>query len=261
MSQFEERLSNVEGMLQEVLKLLKEKKGRAKYQAKYYAERREANLIEARTGIKNPDRNNLDLPMGWDRRLRTKMEEWAKVAYRFGEGRKSPYSFMQWLAYTWNCCTYWQKVVTRSGGYNWIFIGFSGTKPLRTKRTDNDLFGCIKCTKTFTNKQRDQFGTALWWNWGHGVLGKVVLEMQEDEARWAKLSGRFTKPLLLMMGGFGLVEVRQGLMFDPKEPDPKKMGKAYAYVKPELDRGWVACKRGLFAKEEPCEEFVNASTE
>ena len=263
----EERLTEVEEDLSEVLKLLKQmvkdKKGRtkvAKYQAKCYAKRREAQLNEASPGIKNPDRNNLDLPMGWDKRLRMKMEEWATVCYHFAEAKKSPHAFLCWLAYTWNSCTYWHKVVTRSGGYNHVFIGFSGTKPLRLKWTDNDFFGCVKRT-SFTRAQRDQFGNALWWNWGYGVLGKVVLEMQEDEERWAALPKHFTRPLLLMMGGFGMVEVRTGLVFDPTEGDCGKIGKMYAYAKPDLDKGWNACARGLFAKEEPHAEFVNAPTE
>ena len=88
--------------------------------------------------------------------------------------------------------------------------------------------------------------------------GKVALEMQEDEKRWAKLPKHFTRPLCLMMGGFGGVEVRQGLLFDPKVSDWNKVGRMYSYAKPELDRGWNACKRGLFAKEEP---HVNVSKE
>lgn len=246
MEGFAERLTRVEGLLQEVLKLLQEKKARAAYQSRYYAARREKTL----QGLKNPDRNNLNLPMGWDRRLRPKMLEWGAVAYRFAEERKTPYQFMEWLAYTWNNCTYWHKPITRSGGYNNLFIGFSAGKPLRSKWTDNDLFGCVRRTK-FTRAQRDQFSNALWWNWGYGCLGKVLLEMQEEEARWAKLPGHWTRPCLLMMGGFGMVEVRTGLFFDPGEGDCNKVGKMYAYAKPDLDRGWDACKRGLFAKEEP----------
>ena len=60
----EERLTAAEDKLTEVLKLLrqivKDKKGRAKvakYQAKCYAKRREAQLNETSPGIKNPDRN------------------------------------------------------------------------------------------------------------------------------------------------------------------------------------------------------------
>ena len=262
MSSVEERLCNVEEMLGQVLRMLKGKKARVKYQAKYYAERR-ANLKQQtleKSGIKNPDHNNLDLPMGWDRRLQSKVEEWALVAYRFAEGAASAYKFMEWLAYTWNSCTYWHKVITRSGGYNHVFYGFSGTKPLRMKWTDNDLFGSVNRT-SFTRAQRDQFGHALWWNWGYGVLGKVALEMQEDEERWKKLPKHFTRPCLLMTGGFGMVEVRQGLVFDPNEGDCNKMATMYKYAKPDLDRGWTACKRGLFAKEEPSADFVNALTD
>ena len=160
----EERLAKVEEALQEVLRLLREGKKRSKYQAKYYVKRKEAKLGEEESGLKNPDRNNLDLPRGWDRRLGTKMEEWAQVAFRFAEARMSACAFMQWLSFTWNNCCYWHKVVTRSGGYNHVFTGFSGDEPLRSKRGDNDLFGCVKRTK-FTRAQRDQFEEALWWNW------------------------------------------------------------------------------------------------
>ena len=252
MSLIAERLTKVEALLEEVLHLLRLKQEtaqtRAEYQARYYAER---NGKKSREGlIKNPDRNNLNLQMGWDRRLRKNMVTWAATAYRFAEEGKSSASFMEWLAYTWNNETYWHKVVTRSGGYNHLFIGFSGTRPLRCKWTDNDLFGCVKRTK-FTRAQRDQFSNALWWNWGYGVLGKCLLEMQEDEERWAKLPTHFTRPMLLMMGGFGMVEVRAGLLFDPSEHDCNRVARMYAYAKPDLDRGWDACKRGLYGKEEP----------
>lgn len=245
MELFAERLERVEQMLGEVLSLLTKRSDRTLYQAKYYAERK-----GRRVGLKNLDMNNLDLPRGWDDRLSSRIVEWANTAYRFAENSKSPYKFLEWLSYTWNSATYWHRVITRSGGYNWIFIGFSGEKPLRCKWTDNDLFGCVNRTK-FSRAQRDQFGNALWWRWGHGVLGKVVFEMQEDETRWGKLPKSFTKPLLLLMGGFGEVEVRQGLTFDPTEEDCDRVGRMYAYAKPDLDRSWDACKRGLYAKSEP----------
>ncbi len=245
------RLQTVEGLLQQVLLLLRakteEKRVRAEYNAKYYAARHEKRLLGR---IKNPDRNNLNLPMGWDRRLKQKMSEWAQTAYRFAEGSKTVFAFMEWLAFTWNNSTYHHKPVTRSGGYNHLFIGFSGTKALRSKWTDNDLFGSVKRTK-FTRSQREQFSSALWWNWGYGVLGKVLVEMQEDEERWQKLPEHWTKPMLLMMGAFGMVEVRAGLFFDPNEEDCHKVARMYAYAKPDLDRGWAACKRGLFGKQEP----------
>jgi hypothetical protein len=258
---FEVRLSAVEKKLDKVLLLLTEKKGRAKYQAKYYADRRAAAEEEKKQkqkGLRNPDKNILDLPMGWDTRLGPKVEEWAEVCYRFADARKGPYAFLEWLAYTWNCCTYWCKPITKSGGYFHLFIGFTGTKPLRSKWTENDLFGSVRRT-SFTRAQRDQFRDALWWKWGFGVLGKVVLHMKEDEARWDNLKTNFTRPLQLLMGGYGLVEVRQGMYFDPHEDDCVKVGKMYAHAKPDLDRGWGACKRGLFAKVEPHAEFIAAT--
>ena len=259
-AQLYERLGRVEQMLGEVLQLLKNGKSRAKYQAEYYAQRKETRLTETRPGLKNPERNNLNLPMGWDKRLQSKLEEWAEIAFRFKDARRGPFDFLEYLAYQWNNETYWHKVITRSGGYNHVFIGFSGSKPLRTKCTDCDLFGCVKRT-SFTRAQRDQFADAHWWRWGYGVLGKVVNEMQDQhEERWLKLPKRFTRPLLLMMGGFGQVEVRQGLVFDPNEPDTAKVGKMYVYAKPDLDRGWNACKRGLFATEKPTFPCINAPT-
>jgi len=256
MSNFEERIAAVETKLDEVLQLLKGKNARAEYQAKYYVERREAALLKENSGrLRNPDRNNLDLPRGWDKRLGPKVHEWAELCYRFAAARKSPFEFMEWLAFTWNSCTYWNKVITKSGGYFHLFIGFSGTKPLRSKWTENDLFGSVRRT-TFNRIQRDQFRDAPWWKWGFGVLGKVVHQMKEEDDRWAELDTRFTRPLLLMMGGYGLVEVRQGLYFDQHEDDCNKIGKMYAHAKPDLDRGWKACKRGLFSKVEPHAEFI-----
>lgn len=263
-------VAKLDEVLKELKELRAEKEKRAKYNSKYYKEHRaELQRKQAesyvrrkaaeRTGLKNPDRNNLDPAR--DSRLGPKMVEWAELCYRFAAAKKGPYAFMRWLAYTWNCKTYWHKVITRSGGYCNLFIGFTGArqnKALRSRWSDNDLFGCVHRTK-FTKVQRDQFGQALWWNWGFGVLGKVVREMQEDEERWAELPKRFTRPLLLMMGGFGEVEVRQGLKFDPNEQDCKKMGTMYSYAKPDLDGGWNACKQGLFAGTEPHDTFVNAS--
>ena len=250
MQGLKDRLVKVEELLEDVLRVLKVREKRSEYQQKYYEERKAKQLAQ-RSGLKNPSRNNLNLKMGWDRRLQPQLKEWALIAYRFADAKKGPFAFMEWLSYTWNCCTYWHKVLTKSGGYNHLFIGFSGSKPLRAKWTDNDLFGCVKRTTGFTRVQRDQFGDALWWNWGYGVLGKVLQEMQGYELRWKTLPDHFTRPMLLMMGAYGMVEVRQGLLFDPGEHDCKKMAKAYAYAKPDLDRGWAACKRGLFSQEEP----------
>ena len=258
-----DRLAKVEAALQEVLgglsalsQRIRDKESRRDYNANYYA----ARQAEKRQHLlKNPDRNNLNLTMGYDRRLRSKFEEWAAVGYRFAECGGDAYKFLEWLAFTWNACTYWHRPITKSGGYNHLFIGFSGNRPLRAKWTDNDLFGCVKRTR-FTRPQRDQFGKAPWWKWGYGVLGKCVFEMQDDEARWARLPGGFTRPLLLLMGGWGEVALRAGLKFDPSEEDCAAVGKMYQYAKPDLDRGWRACKKGLFGKEPPALPDVNGST-
>ena len=93
-------------------------------------------------------------------------------------------------------------------------------------------------------------GEGYHWHWGFGVLGKTVFEMQED-GRWAQLPKEFTEPLLLLMGGFGLLELRPGLIFDHNEPNCDTLSKAFRLAKPQLDRAWRACKNGLFIKEEP----------
>lgn len=259
MSKFEERLSVVEQKLDEVLSLLREKKGQRDYHSKYYAKRREAQMTKTMPGIKNPNWNNLDLHgwkgLGWDKRLQEQMKLWAEICYRFADAKKGSFSFMRWLSYTWNCKTYWFKVITRSGGYNHLFHGFSGTKPLRHKLTDTDLFGCVKRT-ALTKIQCDQFGEALWWKWGFAVLGKVVRVMQESEDRWAALPKHFTRPMLLLMGSMGEVQMH-GHTFNPEDGDHIKVGKMYASAKPDLDRVWNACKLGLFSNEEPFAEFIS----
>ena len=243
------RLLHAETMMREILVLLNKKKTRTEYQKEYYA-RKTKQARQEQGRIRNPDCNNLNLPFGHDSRLRSKIPEWAAIAYRFAALEyNGAYEFLQWLAYTWNSETYHEQVITKSGGYYHIFCGFSGTRALRTKRTDNDLFGCVR-RSSFTRAQRQQFANALWWNWGYGVLGKVVFEMQEDEERWAALPKHFTKPLLLMMGYCGEVEVRPGLMFDQTEEDPVLLGKVYTQVREALNKAWQACMRGLHAKEQ-----------
>jgi hypothetical protein len=54
-----------------------------------------------------------------------------------------------------------------------------------------------------------------------------------------------------MCGGVGDVEVREGLLFDQNEQDCQLLGKAYRAAKPDLDRGWAACLKGLCCKDEP----------
>ena len=242
-----DRLVRVEKLLEEVLSFVRPKKSRKEYQSKYYREKKTKELAELKR-LRNPSKNNL-YP---DKRLCTeKVEDWAAAGFRFAAAAKhdSAYRFLGWLAYTWNVNTYQHRPITRSGGYYHVMIGFSGDKPMRIKWTENDLFGCGK-RLTFTRVQRDQFADALWWHWGFGVLGKTVFEMQED-GRWAQLPKEFTEPLLLLMGGFGLLELRPGLIFDHNEPNCDTLSKAFRLAKPQLDRAWRACKNGLFIKEEP----------
>ena len=247
----EDRLQKIEERLQQIEKLLAAP-SRKGYQKAYYAARK-----LRRNGLRNPDRNNLNLVRGWDDRLKEKMEEWGDVAVRFGSDlpRPRPFAFLEWLCWTWNNATYEYKVITKSGGYNHLFIGYSGDKPLRCKFTDGDLYGNVRRTK-FTPAQRDQFCEALWWKWGFAVLVKLKQAMG---VRFQSLAPAFKRPLLLLMGGFGEVEVQKDLFFDPNEPNCAHLGKAYMHAKPDLDRAWNACKKGLFGRVEPYAEFLKQS--
>ncbi|MAD44255.1 MAG: hypothetical protein CMH98_04545 [Oceanospirillaceae bacterium] len=232
---------------------------RKKQQAKSYQKRK----AKKKKGLRNPECNNVAVRMGVyhrDTRLGPLQEgRWARVAFHFAESARGPYAFLQWLCYEWNCNTYWVKPITRSGGYNHVMI-FSGEAPLRQKYSDNELFGCLRRT-SFTRIQQEQFSSAIWWWWGSAMLGRVVFSMRDEyEERWAKVDDRFKKPLMLMMGHMGEVEVRNGLHFDQNEKNPDKLGKAYRFARLELDAGWNACKKGLFAKEEPFQSVVSGIT-
>ena len=249
-----QRLGTVESKLDEVLQLLKSTANRKAYHAKKYSERKAKKALP---GLRNPNCNMLEMkPWGYDKRLQADgtFKKWALVACRFARDPSlGAHKFLQWLSYTWNSATYWHKVITRSGGYNHLFTGFSGSgnKPMRTKRCDNDLFGCMKRTK-FTKAQRDQFEDALWWMWGFGVLCKVNHELCEmPDAHDVVRNSKFMRPLRLMMGQYGEVQLRQDLVFDQTESDPVKLGKMYGYAKPDLDMAWNACKRGLCDNVEP----------
>ena len=241
MDEFATRLVRVEQMLEEVLRFVRPKKTRKDYQAKYYQDQRTKRKSQLKR-LKNRDRNNLNP----DPRLQKVFAEWAAVGFTFA----CPYRFLEWLSFTWNAETYEERPITRSGGYYRVMSGFSGNRPSRYKRTENDLFGCGRKRLAFSGVTQIQFRDAEWWNWGFGVLGKTVREMQED-SRWAELPESFTKPLRLLMGGGGMVEVRPGLFFDQNEPNCEILAKTYALVKPQIDRAWRACKLGLFAKTAP----------
>lgn len=102
------------------------------------------------------------------------------------------------------------------------------------------------------------FSKAPWWQWGYAVLGSVV-RLMEDEPRWEKIEARWKRPLLLMMGGMGEVELNNtGLVFDQDEGNIDRLSKMYSLAKPELDRAWDAVRHGLFLKKMPFEELVNA---
>lgn len=233
----------------EILELLRAKGTRAAYNKAYYAKRKkDATALQRSSKIRNPDRNNLIMPMGKDRRLASNFEDWALVGFKFGTKNK-PFQFLEWLCWAWQD-VYMCRPVTRSGGYNQLFIGWSNDKPLRVKVTDCDMFANVRRLK-FNKIQRDQFADAYWWKWGYGVLYQTLQVMEGRAEAYKELPATFLKPLRLMCGGYGEVEVRSDLFFDPAEDRCDKLATAYAYAKPDLDRGWAACMKGLAAKEEP----------
>jgi hypothetical protein len=250
MKRVEARLDRIEGQLAELLLLLRGKKSKSDYHARYYEKRKagreKAQAKAASARLLNPDRNMLTYK---DRRLSSMFEPWAEVGFRFGTAAPpQPFKFLCWLVYTWQNL-YQARPITRSGGYNQVFIGWSGDRPLRHRYTDNDVFGNCKRTK-FDETQALGFAKSPWWNWTYGVLYQVLYTMQEHEDRWAKLSPTFTKPLLLMSGGYGEVEVRHGIKFDPNLKHDQ-LQTVYKFVKPDLDRGWAACIKGLCSKDAP----------
>ena len=90
-----ERLGAIEANQKEILKLLRGKESRATYNKRYYAEKKRVAEIHLREGrIRNPDRNNLDLPFGRDRRLAPKFEEWAKIGFKFAAENR-PFQFLE----------------------------------------------------------------------------------------------------------------------------------------------------------------------
>ena len=90
-----ERLERLEANQKEILSLLRGKESRATYNRRYYAEKKRVAEIKLREGrIRNPDRNNLDLPFGKDRRLAPKFEEWAKVGFMFAAENR-PFQFLE----------------------------------------------------------------------------------------------------------------------------------------------------------------------
>lgn len=247
MDELIERVRSIENQLAEVLSLLRGKETTAVRQHRYYVERkRRAAKAAGAPKLRNPDKNIFALRCGKDNRLAKHWVEWAKVGLKFGAAVR-PYAFLEWLCWAWQN-VYQERPLTRSGGYNQVFYGWSNNKPLRTKTTDSDLFGNLK-RLSFNRVQKDQFSDALWWRWGYGVLFQVLGEMQEMEG-YEALSDRFLRPIKLMCGTYGHVELKQDLFFET-ELDCKQLSKVYRLVKPELDRCWQACMKGLRVKEEP----------
>ena len=96
-----ERLEAIEANQVRIMELLGAKSSRADYQKRYYAKRKAAKAMEAvkaRGKFRNPDRNNLTLRFGKDRRLFAKFMEWGRVGLKFG-AQNQPSRFLEWL-----CC-------------------------------------------------------------------------------------------------------------------------------------------------------------
>jgi hypothetical protein len=250
---FAARLDRIEKVVGEICDLLKSKHVYNRKQRENYRSRVQRRLEQRRAGkLKNPDSNCLTTH---DIGLRTHYKKWAKVGFLFGRQNK-PYQFLDWLAFHWNTRTYWEKVMTRSGGYYHVFVGWSDDKPLRVKFTEADIFGNVK---TLTSAIKiDQFISAQWWGWGYSILFQTISRMQQSENEYQKLSNVFLRPLLLMCGAFGEVPVRGGSTFDPNEADLGRLSKTHRYVKADLDNCWRACRTGLSRKVEPYENVVDS---
>ena len=226
---------------------LQKREDRRTYQSAYYKKRKAAAVVTAPPGLKNLDRHCLS---GGLRDRRLPAAEWGEVLKRFVQQGRSAYNFLSWLAWKWNKDTFQHVPITKSGGYMHLFIGMSGTKPLRQKYTDRELMGQVKVYKFTKHEQLEYFREARWWTWGFHVLGSVVFEVEEEP--WFKALGdSWVRPIRLMMGAFGEYEVRSGIMFDPNEPDLCKASKMVALVRPTLDMCWSACRKGLHCKDEP----------
>ena len=226
---------------------------RRSYQKDYYKRRKAGKKAVPKSGLLNRDVHCLDVNRGRDNRL--PVAEWAKVLRVFAEKGASSYNFLTWLSWVWNHDTYQHQPITRSGGYYQVFIGHSGRKALRNKYGEKELFGNVKLTKFANKVQLERFIGAPWWMWGYGVLGAVVREV-DDEDWWSNLPDRWTKPLRLMQGGYGAYPVKSDLVFDPASlggphADLVRATRMYVAARNDLEVGWRACTKGLFAQEEP----------
>ena len=232
---------------------------RKSYQADYYKKRKASKAKKVRPGLVNRESAALS-DQGRDMRLPT--AKWGHVLQKFAESGASPCNFLTWLAWTWNKNTYRAAPITRSGGYNQMFIGFSGcdaeAKPLRSKYSDKDLFGCAKLQKFSNLVQLERFQNAPWWAWGRGVLAPVVNDLTEH-AWWKQMPEHWRRTLLLMMGQYGSYDLGGGLIFEPDCActDLNKASKMFQKARPHLEMGWRACIRGLFSSKEPFPDIIN----
>lgn len=188
---------------------------------------------------------------GRDRRLDAMIPKWAEKAMHFGKMNK-PCLFLQWLAWSWNNNTYRAKPITSGRGYYWKFYGWASTdgkKPMRSKYTEMQLFGKTLSTK-FNPIQADNFAEAPWWGWGWGVLKQVVSHLEDDLEVWNDLPSNFRRTVGVMCGGYGMVELKKGLIFD-QNAGAQELNKTYRIVKPALDLGWKSVLKGIKASREP----------
>ena len=248
----EARLTRIEQQLVELVSLMVSGNKIKTKQHEYYVKRkRRAHEEKYANRIKNADCNNLS---SREVRLESKFKQWAAVGIQFGLQKAQPEHFLEWLAYQYNNTTFWEKPVTKSGGYWHVFIGWSGTKPLRTKCTDCDVFGKPKLKFTATSQL--QYCDAVIWKWAYCVLFQVLQKMEED-SRFKELPERFCKMLQLMCGAYGQINVH-GHEFDPSLP-LHALNKIFPFVMPTLTRGMAFVKRGFVGKIEPYQDVVLAA--
>jgi hypothetical protein len=152
-------------------------------------------------------------------------------------------------------------VITRSGGYMNLFIGWSGAstdKPLRQRYSEKELLGRVRVTKFTRKEQVETFSNAPWWEFGSGILHHVVEEVKYED--WfKKLPDYKVLPLLVLQGGIGQAKVG-GIIFDQCTYDLVKATKMYTKAKPYLEGAWGACLKGLRTAEEPFADLVNGNS-
>ena len=230
--------------VQRIADAMERQQNRKSYQAEYYKKRKAAKAAKL-VRLENTNRHCLK----GRRDNRLPHEAWAKQLKTFVERGLSPYNYITWLAWAWNQNTYEHVPITKSGGYMHVFIGMSGTKPLRSKYSERDVTGHMRVSRLTKLEQLDTFAGALYWEWTFRTLCSVLAEV--DEEPWfTELPERWMKPLKVAMGGFGCYKIKDEV-FDPNERNINTASKTYGLLRPTLEMNWGAFLRGLFSKEEP----------